>query len=218
MSTDPDFDVAAWRRDLETERTEKDRFFADHPQSPIPRERRASFDGLDYYDPDPAYRVTATLEVHDDPEELVMETTTGEARTYARVVTLQFSVDGTAETLAGYRRVDDREPGLFVPFRDETSGEETYGAGRYLEVDVEPPFEDGHEVVVDFNGAYSPFCAYNDGYSCPLPPTENWLDRRVEAGERHDGSAAYAVGHDEGGSEQTHEHEHEHGDGGDHRE
>jgi uncharacterized protein (DUF1684 family) len=70
---------------------------------------------------------------------------------------------------------------LFLPFRDATSGRETYGAGRYLEVD--PPDADGR-VVVDFNLAYNPYCAYNPDWSCPIPPGENWLDVPIRAGER----------------------------------
>ncbi len=193
--SESEFDVDVWRRDLEREREQKDRFLAEHPHSPVPPERRDAVEGLDYYDPDPAYRVRATVETHDDPEHLEMETTTGEVREYAHVVTLQFEVDGTTATLAGYERVDGDEPGLFVPFRDATSGAETYGAGRYLELDADPPYTDGQTVVVDFNGAYSPFCAFSDEYSCPLPPTENWLDIPVRAGERHDPDAAYAADH-----------------------
>ena len=189
------FDVDAWRRELQRERREKDRFLAEHPHSPVPPERRDAVEGLDYYHPDPSLRVRATVETHDDPEHLEMETTTGEIREYAHVVTLQFEIEGTEATLAGYDRVDGDEPGLFVPFRDATSGEETYGAGRYLELDADPPYADGDTVVVDFNGAYSPFCAFSDEYSCPLPPTENWLDVQVRAGERHDPDAAYAADH-----------------------
>jgi|APHM01.1.fsa_nt_gi Uncharacterized conserved protein len=193
--SEPGFDVNAWRNELEQERREKDRFLAEHPHSPVPPERRDAVEGLDYYDPDPSCRVRATVETHDDPELLEMETTTGEIREYARVVTLQFEVAGTETSLAGYDRVDGDEPGLFVPFRDATSGEETYGAGCYLELDATAPYTDGQTVVVDFNGAYSPFCAFSDQYSCPLPPTENWLDVQVRAGERHDPEAAYAAEH-----------------------
>ena len=70
--------------------------------------------------------------------------------------------------------------GFFLPFRDATSGSETYGAGRYLDID---PDEDG-TVTIDFNMAYNPFCVYSEAYSCPLPPTENWLDVPITAGEK----------------------------------
>jgi uncharacterized protein (DUF1684 family) len=75
---------------------------------------------------------------------------------------------------------DTGHPGLFLPFRDATSGRETYGGGRYLDIQ---PNDDG-TVTLDFNLAYSPFCAYSDGYSCALPPTENWMSVRIEAGEK----------------------------------
>jgi len=76
-------------------------------------------------------------------------------------------------------------PRLFLPFRDATSGVETYGAGRYLDVDPEP----AGTVVVDFNMAYNPFCAYDDASSCALPPYENWLPVPIRAGERHERAA-----------------------------
>ncbi len=88
-----------------------------------------------------------------------------------------FEVDGEPVSLALY---DTGHPGYFLPFRDRTSGSETYGAGRYLDIE---PSDDG-TATIDFNEAYNPFCAYNDAYACPLPPPENWLQVRIEAGER----------------------------------
>ena len=90
---------------------------------------------------------------------------------------VRFNVAGEEVSLVLY---DTGHPGYFVPFRDKTSGTDTYGAGRYLDID---PNSDG-TVTLDFNMAYNPLCAYNDAYSCPLPPVENWLTVAVEAGER----------------------------------
>lgn len=190
MSTDSRFDESQWRDALEDHRRRKDEFFAEHPQSPIPHTERSDFEGLAYYPPDSAARVTATITRHDDPAEVVMETTTGESRTYRTIVTLGFEIDGVPVELAGYRATGDIE-GLFVPFRDQTSGETTYGAGRYLEVNAAEDLRDGDTIVVDFNRAYSPFCAYNDAYTCPLPPTENWLDVPIEAGERYEDHSSH---------------------------
>ncbi len=175
--------------ELTNHREEKDGFFADHPQSPLPDGTKAGFDGLSYYDPDPDYRVTATFEPADeDDDTFEMEMTAGEPLEYVRVAALTFTLDGAEHTLYAYEQAGE-ESGetLFVPFRDETSGEETYGAGRYIELHPEDPddlFVNGGEIPLDFNLAYSPFCAYNEAFACPIPPAENTLETRVEAGEK----------------------------------
>ncbi|WP_435180849.1 DUF1684 domain-containing protein [Halorussus sp. AFM4] len=182
-ATAEEFDVEAWREELESHRAEKDEFFAEHPQSPIPPEERDDFEGLDYFDPDPDYRVTATVEVHDRPDPVEMEVSAGPPQRYLRVATLHFELDGEAHELAGYRQEAD-EDGLFVPFRDKTTGQQTYRDGRYMEFETEGDLEDGSEMVLDFNLAYSPFCAYSETFACPLPPEENWLDVEIRAGEK----------------------------------
>ena len=174
-------DTESWAEELRDNRAEKDEFFSEHRQSPVPPEDREAFDGLDYYDPDPDYRVEATVTVHDDPEPVELDVTSGSAARYERVVTFTFELDGTRE-LHGYQQ--DEESTLFVPFRDKTTGQETYEGGRYIELDIEGELADGDTVTIDFNLAYTPFCAFNETFSCPLPPEENWLETTVEAGER----------------------------------
>jgi uncharacterized protein (DUF1684 family) len=169
---------------LRANRREKDQFLAEHRQSPIPPEERDDFDGLDYFDPDPEYRVTATVTVHDDPEPLELDTSDDRVVRYLRVATFAFDLDGESRELHAYRREDDDEEALFVPFRDKTTGQQTYRGGRYMELEPEGTLADGDEVVVDFNLAYSPFCAFSETFSCPLPPEENWLETTVPAGER----------------------------------
>ncbi|NHN61025.1 MULTISPECIES: DUF1684 domain-containing protein [Halorussus] len=178
-----EFDAEAWREELESHRTEKDDFFAEHPQSPIPPEERETFDGLDYFDPAPDYRVTATVEVHEQPDPVELEVSAGPPQRYLRVATLHFELDGEADELAGYRQEAD-EDGLFVPFRDKTTGQQTYDGGRYMEFETEGGLDDASEMVLDFNLAYSPFCAYSETFACPLPPEENWLDAEIRAGEK----------------------------------
>lgn len=163
---------------LEAERANKDTFFKRHPQSPLPPEKREQFDGLDYYPPTPALRLELELEPADTVEQLTMQTTTDSEQTFDRIGYVSFEIDGHPATLAVYRPADGGE--LFIPFRDATSGEETYGAGRYLE----PHPLDENTLLVDFNTAYNPFCVYDDTYSCPLPPIENWLDVPIRAGEK----------------------------------
>jgi hypothetical protein len=170
---------------LRANREEKDDFFAEHPQSPIPPEHREAFSGLDYFDPDPDYRVAASVAVHDDPDPVPMETTAGNEVRYVRIVTFAFDIDGEDLELHGYKqRPDDDEEAVFVPFRDKTTGQESYRGGRYLELHPEGDLADGDIVTLDFNLAYSPFCAFSETFSCPLPPEENWLDVAVRAGER----------------------------------
>lgn len=157
-------------------RRAKDDFFARSSQSPLAHDRRHDFDGLDYFDPTPDLVFTLPIQPADGAEVRV-QTSDGAERVYRRVGRVGFEVDGQPVTLALY---STGHPGLFVPFRDATSGSETYGAGRYLDVE---PNEDG-TITLDFNHAYNPFCAYDDAYSCPLPPVENWLPVPIRAGER----------------------------------
>ena len=161
---------------IETERAEKDLYFRRDPYGPI--EDRQNFTGLKYYPPDPAFRYTLLLH-RAEPEPITFQTSTGDERVYYRVGTVEFEVDGQPAQLAIYKSEDYDE--LFLPFRDATSGTETYGAGRYLE-----PVELANgELLVDFNLAYNPYCAYSDNFSCPLPPVENWLKAPIQAGEKN---------------------------------
>ena len=168
---------------LRANRREKDEFLAEHQQSPIPPEQRDAFDGLDYFPPNEDYRVDATVTVHDEPDPVEMETTASNPVRYLRVVTFAFDIGGTEHALAGYRQEGD-DGALFVPFRDKTTGQQSYRQGRYMELAPDRDLDDGGEVTVDFNLAYNPFCAYSETFSCPLPPEENWLEIAIPAGER----------------------------------
>jgi uncharacterized protein (DUF1684 family) len=178
-----DTDEDDYAERLRSNRADKDRIFAEERSSPVPPEKRDDFDGLDYFDPDTDYRVTATLTVHDDPDPVEMETSDGRTVRYLRVVSLSFHLDGDSHTLHGYRQ-EGGDGDLFVPFRDKTTGQATYHGGRYMELAPDDEPSDGDEVTVDFNLAYTPFCAFSDAFSCPLPPEENWLETTVPAGER----------------------------------
>lgn len=164
--------------DLERFRSAKDEFFLSDPGSPLTREQRAGFAGLSYFAEEPALVIPAVLDTEVDHEVVMLATTSGEPRQMRRAGIVHFEVDGAPAQVTLFIATDD--PGLFLPFRDTTSGRETYGAGRYL--DVQPPDADGR-VVVDFNLAYNPYCAYSAGYICPLPPDENRLDIPIHAGE-----------------------------------
>ena len=180
--SDTEFDVDAWERELLVQREEKDRFLAEHRQSPIPPEERDEFDGLDYFDPDPEYRVDAAVTVHEDPAPVTMDTSAGTEVRYLRTLTLAFLVNGVEQHLHAYQQEGDE--GYFVPFRDKTTGQQTYEGGRYIEFESDRELETGDEIVLDLNLAYSPFCAYSETFACPLPPEENWLDVVIPAGEK----------------------------------
>lgn len=193
MADDPEFDVEDWRAELEEKRTEKDDFFATHPQSPIPPDDRDEFDGLNYFAPDPQYRLEATVSIPDDPasDPVYMDTTAGGEVRYLRTVVLTMDLErddsdlADAELeLAGYEQEGAAEGTLFIPFRDKTTGQMSYEGGRYMELAAEDDLGEGDSIVVDFNLAYTPFCAYSETFECPLPPEENWLEVAIPAGER----------------------------------
>ncbi len=167
--------------ELEEFRRDKDAFFRDDPRSPLTPEQQATFSGLAYFPDDRSLAIQATLETDgvDLDETITMQTTTGDEQRYRRTGVVRFEVEGRAAQVTLFTSPDMHE--WFLPFRDATSGKETYGAGRYLEVDPSGP--DGR-VVVDFNVAYNPYCAYNPEWSCPIPPGENWLAVPIRAGER----------------------------------
>ncbi len=163
-------------RQLLEHRRAKDEFFAQSHQSPLDHTAQRDFDGLDYYEPNPEF--VFKLEVEPAAgDEIRVQTSDGHERVYQRAGLVSFDVDGVTAQLTLY---DTGHTGYFIPFRDATSGKETYGAGRYLDIE---PNHDG-TVTIDFNQAYNPFCAYNETYSCPLPPIENWLPVAIEAGEK----------------------------------
>jgi hypothetical protein len=178
----PVTDDDAARRQLEAFRRQKDKFFNDNPDSPILPEEKDQFTGLKYYPIDLAFRVLARLVPEAHPGIFRVQTTTGGHKEYARVGRLEFDLGGQRLSLTAFMPPAD-EPlhgnRLFVPFRDKTSGKETYGAGRYLDLNKKAT----DEYVLDFNRAYNPYCAYSPYYSCPLPPGENNLPVEIRAGE-----------------------------------
>lgn len=171
-------------REIEAHRNRREAYFATDDHSPIhPDDRGDAFPGLDHYAPDSSYRFELELHRHQEPEVVTVETSTDGVRQYLRWGEFRFSVDGEQVTLQVFK-ADPQADHLWVPFRDETNGEKTYGAGRYIDL-----LEDQHRTsdgrwVLDFNLAYNPTCAYNEAYECPLIPIENWLDVPIEAGEK----------------------------------
>ena len=173
----------AVRRQLDAFRKQKDKFFKENEQSPIAPEEREGFQGVNYYPVDLGYRVVANLVPESHAGVFRVQTTTGDYKEYTRLGRLEFELNGQKLSLTAFMPPAD-EPlhgnRIFAPFRDKTSGNETYGAGRYIDLNKRP----GDQYVLDFNRAYNPYCAYSPYYSCPLPPGENHLPVEIKAGER----------------------------------
>ena len=172
-------------------RRRRDELFKTHPQSPVQLDERATFTGLKYFEPDPAYRVRALLEEGPN-DELVIETGGADgAIHFRRAARLTFELMGQQLALT-VLSLQQYGGGLFVPFKDTTSGRETYGGGRYLFDTAKNT--DGlvlelrtgsADVVVDFNYAYNPSCVYSPLWACPLAPPENKLRIAIQAGEQN---------------------------------
>lgn len=167
-----------YRRQVVDSRKKKDQFFRTGAESPVTN--KTAFTGLRYFAPDPAYRVKARLEPFaDKSQKLVVRLTDGSEEVYDKYAHAVFSLNGEVCRLLIVRLQDTYS----VLFRDATSGKETYGGGRYLELD--PASLTETQAVLDFNAAYNPYCAYNASFACPLPPAENTLSVAVKAGEQY---------------------------------
>ena len=195
-------DLVDWRRQVghlyriggpnavQNFRARRDLLFKTHPQSAIEPDERDAFEHLSYFDYDAAYRVRARFEPGPG-DELVIDTGGADGTiTYRRAARLVFELSGEACALTVLSLVQ-YAGGLFVPFKDATSGRETYGGGRYLFDTAKNT--DGHvlevtpgtpDVTIDFNYAYNPSCVYSPRWACPLAPPENTLRVPVRAGER----------------------------------
>jgi uncharacterized protein (DUF1684 family) len=167
-------------------RRAKDLLFGSHPQSPLPPDQRAGFPGLPYWPHDPTLRLESRLEPDREAAPLDLPRSgEGAGFPYHRIGWVSFEVGSSALRLAVYW-LNEYSGGIFIPFRDATSGHATYGAGRYLwdsakGADLGSTRE---TLVLDFNYAYHPSCVYDPRWSCPLAPAENWLTVPIEAGER----------------------------------
>ena len=166
-------------------RTERDALLKDHPQSPLPEADREHFSGLGYFDYDPALRFSLAVDRDVEPGTLEISLQDDGPLRLQRFGKVRFGIgdDRLALTLfwiSGYGG------GVFLPFKDGTSGRETYGGGRYLLDTIKHAdlgSEDGR-LILDFNYAYNPSCAYNPRWHCPLSPPENNLQARIAAGEK----------------------------------
>jgi uncharacterized protein (DUF1684 family) len=167
-------------------RTAKDRLFGEHPSSPVPEEERRDFHGLAYWRYAEPFAFRARLERDPDAAQVgVPRSGEGLGIPFSRIGWVSFTVAGKEVRLSVFW-LNEYAGGIFIPFRDATSGRETYGGGRYLWDSAKGADlgTEGDELVLDFNYAYHPSCVYDPIWSCPLAPQENWLAVPIPAGER----------------------------------
>ena len=158
-------------------RAQKDKFFREHPQSPLSAGQQAKFNGLTYFVPMANLDLVVDVHEFEKPENVQIQTTTGDTRWYLRWGEFTFQVAGEDVRLTIYKMPPDQ---FFLPFVDALAGTETYPAGRYLEP-VQLPDGRFH---IDFNQAYNPYCAYAPTWNCPITPAENRLKVAIRAGEK----------------------------------
>jgi hypothetical protein len=166
---------------LKAFREKKDQFFKEDSRSPLKEADRKRFKGLIYYPIDLKYAMVGTIErypTEPKPIYINLPTSRGQEKKYVKYGRFRFKWEGKEYILQIYRPLGGGE--LFLPFRDKTSGKETYSEGRYLYIEPIP----GGKALIDFNRAHNPFCQYNEKYVCPFAPKENSLEIPIHAGEK----------------------------------
>lgn len=167
--------------EIEKHRTEYNAFLRNGGQSPFKDAAlRAAFTGLDYFEINPDYRVKASFEKVDAIEYVELELNNNEKRRYQKKGYAVFTLEEQPQRLLVLQSMSPEDEELFIPFYDETSAFTTYGGGRYVHPEMLP----NGKIEIDFNKAYNPYCAYNHEYVCPLPPSQNKITVKVEAGEK----------------------------------
>lgn len=165
---------------LETERKDKNGFMLSST-SPFTDEDKKTFSGLNFYPIDEAFRVTAKLTKMEKKQPIFIESTTGEQLKYIPFGYADFELKGNEYRVILYQDWEEKDPNkLSLMFADDTSARDTYGGGRYVDVQ----YRNTNAVTIDFNNAYNPYCHFNAEYSCPIPPRENMLDIAIEVGEK----------------------------------
>ncbi|CAM4114300.1 DUF1684 domain-containing protein [Zobellia roscoffensis] len=157
--------------------------FKNPDKSPLSKKRQKKFTGHNFYPINEAFRVEAKFTRILDPLPFQMKTTTNRTPTYEKYGEVVFEIEGKPYKLTIYqshrlRKTEEFKDYLFLPFTDQTNGEETYGGGRYIDLKI----PNSNHITIDFNKAYNPYCAYNNYSSCPIPPKENDLQLKIEAG------------------------------------
>ncbi|QHT67004.1 DUF1684 domain-containing protein [Rhodocytophaga rosea] len=175
----------AYQQQVEADRKKKNTEFKTGEKSPLPQKERRKFKGLHYFPVDSTYRVEAVFVRDSTQAPFKMKTTTARLPEYVKYGELHFTLHGKPFMLTVFQNLElvkkpEYKDYLFIPFTDETNGFDSYGGGRYIDFRI-PATE---KVILDFNQAYNPYCAYSPTYSCPIPPAENQLQVQIHAGEK----------------------------------
>jgi hypothetical protein len=182
------YDIAA----LLDRRAARDEHFRTHFTSPIPEEHLERFEGLEYFDPDPDLVRTGTFAAAEG--KLDITSSTGNTTSYRLAGHVDLAINENTHRLIVLHGEDGE---MFIPFRDITCGTGSYGGGRYVPAVPKAP----NEMIIDFNLALNPWCAYDEEFSCPLPPVDNWLRVPIRAGEKDYRPTKTQGSHLVGGSE-----------------
>lgn len=174
-------------KDVELFQQALNKEYKDPKKSPLEAKALRRFKKHDFFPVDVAYRVRAELEITENTPFFAMKTTTDRLPQYRKYGIIRFALKGIDYELPVYQSQDlmhrkEYEDYLFLPFTDLTNGKESYSGGRYVELRIP---KDGNDVLVDFNKAYNPYCAYSARFSCPLVPQENNLPVEIRAGVRY---------------------------------
>jgi uncharacterized protein (DUF1684 family) len=183
--------IFIWQNQLEThkyiesiniKRAEINYFMKHSDRSPFDEDGKTAFSELEYFAPDPKYRIKARLHLIREKESISIPMTDGSVEHYIRFAFAEFTIENGVHKLLLLKPERDRQTGrLFLAFTDETSGTQTYTGGRYIDIHQ----TGGKGITIDFNQAYNPYCVYNYTYACPLPPAENHLEVPIFAGEKN---------------------------------
>lgn len=176
-----------YKATIENHRAEKDVELQSKKTSPLQKADRKTFEDLPYFEIDEKWNLPVKFRVNETQEIIEIPTSAGFSKTFKAYGLLAIHIDGDYFPLTAYKRVlkegqeHSDHPTLFVPFKDLTTGGSTYGGGRYMDIEIP---EDDSELYLDFNLCYSPYCAYGDGFACPIPPSSNFIKAEVTAGEK----------------------------------
>jgi uncharacterized protein (DUF1684 family) len=178
QTTDP-----AYIQEIQDYRAEMNLKYSDSATSPLTKEGLAHFEGLEFFPLDEKYRIEASFVLNRDPEPFEMETTTARRPIYVKYGEAHFELDGKNYMLEIYqsdkaKKMEEFKEYLFLPYKDLTNGNLSYGGGKFLDLKI----PSGNTIIIDFNKAYNPYCAYNHRYSCPIPPDINHLNIEIPAG------------------------------------
>jgi uncharacterized protein len=170
--------------EIKKDRDDRERFMLTSSDSPFAK-KKDDFKGLKFYPPDPKYRIVADFKPIKEKKVVILATSDGKEQRYLEYGYAEFDLDQFHNQLLILEMIDmgPFRGKLFLAFGDATSGDETYGAGRYLDVNKIPG--GSSSITLDFNKAYNPYCAYDYTYSCPLPPRDNLLKVAIKAGEKN---------------------------------